>query len=169
VPQVEPDFSTILRALDVAGVRYVLIGGLAMIAHGSAHVTVDVDISYSRDPDNLDRVTAALQPHFPALRGAPEGLPFVLDSRTLRNVANLTLSTDAGDLDLLAEPAGIRSFEELWRNSVPMDLFGITVRVACLDDLIAMKEAAGRPKDRSHILELLALKRMVQEQHDKNE
>ncbi len=49
----EPDFSALLRTLEAGGVRFVLIGGLAMIALGSNHVTQDVDIVYARDPENL--------------------------------------------------------------------------------------------------------------------
>ena len=156
---IEPDFSRILRDLESSQVRYVLIGGLAMVAHGSAQVTVDLDISYARDPDNLNRLAEAIKKHQPTLRDAPEGLPFIFDSRTLRDIVNLTLSTDAGEIDLLSEPAGVASFEELWDRSVSMDLFGVTVAVAGLDDLIAMKKAANRPKDRNHLLELQALKR----------
>ncbi len=156
-----PDFSDVLTALDAAGVRFVLIGGLAMIAHGSAHITVDIDICYARDQDNLNSLVAALTPSSPRLRGAPEGLPFFFDTRLFSNVFNLTLATDLGSIDLLGEVPGVGSFETLWEHSVVLEVNGAAVHVASLEDLIAMKRAANRPKDQNHLLELEALRKLV--------
>lgn len=149
-----PDFSNVLAALDAAGVRYVLIGGLAMIVHGSAHITVDIDICYARDQANFASLVTALKPSSPRLRGAPEGLPFFFDTRLFSNALNLTLTTDLGDVDLLGEVPGVGSFEALWEHSAILDLDGISVHVASLDDLIAMKRAAGRAKDQAHLRDL---------------
>jgi hypothetical protein len=85
VQEETPDFSKILRVLELARIRYVLVGGLAMVAHGSAHVTQDIDIGYSRDVMNMDALASALAPYHPQLRGVPPGLPFVLDGRTFRS------------------------------------------------------------------------------------
>jgi len=125
-----------------------------MSAQGSAHVTADVDISYDRSPTNIESIVNVLQSCHARLRNVPADLPFILDARTFNNVFNLTLTTDVGDLDLLAEPDGVDSFEGLWERSNEMEIFGKSVHVASLDDLIAMKRAAGRPKDKQHILEL---------------
>ncbi len=95
------------------------------------------------------------------MRNAPENLPFILDVRTFKNVINLTLSTDFGDLDLLAEPAGVDSFEGLWSRADEMQIYGMKVKVACLEDILAMKRAANRPKDRQHILELQDLQQFL--------
>ncbi len=65
------DFGGILRALDDAGVRHILIGGAAATAHGAARLTQDIDVVYDRAVDNLERLVAALIPHDPYLRGAP--------------------------------------------------------------------------------------------------
>ena len=157
MPEPPPDFRTILEALEAANVRCVLIGGLAMTVHGSSHVTQDIDFGYSREPENITALVQALQGMGPRARGLPEGLPFVWDERTLRAMANMTLDTDAAPVDLLAEIPGIESFEALWNHSVATEIYGVQVQVASLDDLIAMKRAANRPKDRSHLLELLAL------------
>ena len=62
----------------------------------------------------------------------------------------------------MREIPGVESFEGLWERAVPMDLGGFIVRVASLDDLIAMKRAANRPKDQAHIRELLALKKLIE-------
>lgn len=138
MPEPGIDFRAVVQMLNDAGVRYVLIGGVAMRLHGSSHITEDVDVSYARNPENYAAIVQALAHHRPRLRGVPVNLPFVLDVRTFRNTLNLTLETDLGDFDLLGEVAGVRSFEDLWTRSLVMDLDGLPARVASLDDLIAM-------------------------------
>ncbi|MBI4867578.1 MAG: hypothetical protein HY816_11555 [Candidatus Wallbacteria bacterium] len=155
------DFGRILRALAAESVEYVLIGGLAMVAQGSAHVTMDVDVCYDRKPENLERVCLALATLHPRLRGAPEGLPFCLDARTLGAGLNFTLSTDAGDLDLLGEVAGVGAYQDFLHDAIEADLYGTIVLIASIDSLILCKQAADRPKDRNHILELLELRKLA--------
>lgn len=157
------DAASVLAALNAAQVRFVLIGGLAMVSHGSDHVTQDIDIFYSRDRENLPALAQAIAPHHPRLRGAPEGLPFILDAQTLRNTPALTLLTDLGSVDLLGEVSGAESFESVWQRAVETEIYGIPVRVVSLDDLIVMKRAANRLKDQGHVLELEALRRLTQE------
>lgn len=77
------DFEALIRRLGVADIRFVLVGGFAGTMLGSPRTTVDLDIVYARDEENLARLAAALEPLQPRLRGAPPGLPFVLDSATL--------------------------------------------------------------------------------------
>jgi len=163
VRELEPDFLVILQTLEAGGVRFVLIGGLAMVMHGSDHVTQDVDIIYARDAGNLASLVAALKPQHPRLRGAPEGLPFIFDVRTFQNTLNLTLVTDSGSLDLLGEAPGADKFDVLWQRATVVDLGGVPVHVASVDDLIAMKTAAGRLKDQNHVLELRALRGLMAE------
>lgn len=55
------------------------------------------------------------------------------------------------------------SFENMWERAMEINLGGFTVRVASIDDLIAMKQAANRPKDQAHIYKLLALKKLAEE------
>jgi predicted nucleotidyltransferase len=160
----EPDFHSVLAALHARQVRFVLIGGLALIAYGSESFTRDLDVCYARDTGNLTALAGALAPLHPRLRGAPEGLPFILDARTLRSGANFTLVTDAGGVDLLGDVAGAGSFQALWERATEMELFGVPVRVASIDDLIAMKRATGRTKDQPHLLELEQLRRLVSEE-----
>lgn len=148
-PLDEPSFDPerIIRTLHHRGVRFVLIGGWAAKLLGSPTLTADVDISYARDAANLERLAHALLELGARLRGAPARLPFRPDARTIRAGDHFTLATDAGDLDLLGSPAGVKSFDELERAALTLDLDGISVRVAAIDDLIRMKRAAGRPKD----------------------
>jgi len=147
-----------LRALDRHGVRFVLIGGLGARLHGSPSVTNDLDVSYDRSPENLERLAAALRDLRARLRGAPDDVPFLLDAKTLAADDHFTFTTRAGNLDILGTPAGVESFDELERNVERMELGGLTVPVASIDDLIAMKSAAARPKDLIEVEVLGALR-----------
>lgn len=158
MPQPAIDFYAILQLLSGANVKYVVIGGVAMKMHGANNLTVDMDISFSRDRENANALAIALSTQNARLRGIPADLPCIVDAHVLRSTTNLTLETVIGDFDLLAEPAGVDSFEGLWNRAVVMDVDGIKVHVSSIDDLIAMKRVADRPKDREHILELEALK-----------
>ena len=92
------DFSALLRALSQAGVEYSLVGGAAATVHGSARLTLDVDVVYRRAQENLARVVASLADARPYLRGAPPGLPFRWDVETLRRGLNFTLATTLGPI-----------------------------------------------------------------------
>jgi hypothetical protein len=148
------EFKTLLTSLAASEVEFVIIGGLAATLHGSARVTYDVDIVYSRTPENLSRLVSALSRFRPYLRGAPAGLPFQFDVETLRHGLNFTLSTTVGPIDLLGELAGIGGYDEVEARSVTARMFDADYRFIDLDGLIASKTAAGRPKDLETIAEL---------------
>jgi len=150
-------FDKLLPALVQAGVEFVLIGGVAGIIHGAARVTYDVDIVYARSGANLARLAAALAPLNPYLRGAPAGLPFRWDAATLRNGLNFTLTTAAGDIDLLGEVVGGGDYERLLPHSCEVEAFDVSFRCVSLAKLIELKRAAGRPKDFEAIAELESL------------
>lgn len=99
------DFSFLLQTLDTAGVEFILVGGVAATVHGSARLTLDLDIVYRRTKDNLRRVIGSLEPYAPYLRGAPPGLPFLWDIETLERGLNFTLITKLGPIDLLGTTA----------------------------------------------------------------
>ena len=144
-------------------VRYVLIGGLAGIAHGAPFVTVDTDICQATDPANLEGLAAALREVHADLRGAEPGLPFQLDAGTLARGDAFTFTTDIGAIDILATPAGTAGYDDLIRTAETFRLFGHDVRIASVDDLIRMKRAAGRPKDLLAVEELGALRSVLDE------
>jgi hypothetical protein len=87
----EANFAELLPVLVQRGVRFIVIGGGAAIAHGSARLTSDVAVVYSREPQNIRNLAAALQNYAPYLRGAPPGLPFYWDENTIKNGLNFTL------------------------------------------------------------------------------
>ena len=147
----------IVPPLVGAGIDFILIGGKAAILLGSARVTFDTDIVYDRSKANLERIAKFLKPLSPYLRGAPPGLPFVLDVPTLRNGLNFTLTTKLGDLDLLGEVVGGGNYRDLLPHTFAVEAFGVKFRCVDLPTLIKLKRAAGRPKDLESIAELQAL------------
>ena len=152
------DFPGLLRALQREKVRFIVIGGAASTAHGSARLTLDLDVVYSRTPENLRRLATAIAPLAPALRGAPEGLPFVWDERTIRSGLNFTLSTSLGAINLLGEVAGGGRYENLEKDTETIHVFGVDCLFVNLDALIRLKRAAGRRKDLEAIAELEAIR-----------
>ena len=151
------NFIHAVQALSDAQVEFVIIGGWAAILHGSDYVTKDLDICFSRDRENLKRLAAALAPHHPRLRDLAVELPFVWDESTLRNSSVLTLTTDLGAIDLLAEVPGVGSYDDALANAVVVRAFDRDVRTLNLRTLIRSKRAAGRAKDLAILAELEAL------------
>lgn len=150
--------AAVVARLNRHGVRYVVIGGLAAVLRGSPTVTVDVDICYAHEEANLARLASALTEAHAKLRGAPRGLPFRPDASTLAKGDAFTFTTDDGPLDIIATPAGTSGYEELAANADQVEAFGHEFLVAGIDDLIRMKRAAGRPKDRVELEILGALR-----------
>jgi hypothetical protein len=158
-------FEATLKLLADSNVKFVVIGGYAAMLQGSVILTRDLDICYERSPENLKRLADALDPIHPRLRGAPEGVPFTLDVRTLAQGMNFTLQTDWIDLDLLGEISGAGQFSDLVRDAESIDVYGAPHLVASLDTIIKSKQAAGRPKDRNALPELEALRELKFRKH----
>lgn len=157
-------FAEVVRRFHEAEIRFVVIGGVALAAHGSDYATKDTDFAYALDSENLERLAMFLPTIHARVLGRPANDNFVITPATLQRVRFLNLFTDLGEVDIMREISGVGSFEELWDRAVLMDFGGFVVRVASIDDLISMKRAANRPKDQGHIYELLALKKLIVEQ-----
>ncbi len=160
-------FDQLIPRLAAAEVEFIIVGGVAATIHGASRLTRDLDIVYRRTDENLRRLTAALRPLKPYLRGAPPGLPFTLDEATLRRGLNFTLTTDLGALDLLGEIVGGGGYEALLPFSLEIELFGSVVRCLGLEALLRAKRAAGRPQDLEVVAELEALhEELLHGEHD---
>ena len=154
------DFLQTLKVLCDAEVRFVVIGGVAASAHGSAHLTYDLDICYDRTSDNIERLAKALKPFHPRLRDVPDDLPFCFDTTTVALGMNFTLTTDIGNVNLFGEVAGIGGYKEARALSVTLVVFGFQCAVLSLDGLIRAKRATARPKDLLVLPEMEALREM---------
>lgn len=154
-----------MNLINLGQVRYLIIGGLAAVLHGSPIVTADADIYPARDRENLSRLAAALEELRARLRveREPEGVAFFFDGAFLANVQVLNLTTPYGDLDLSYVPAGTSGYDDLVRNASNLTIGRCTVQVASLDDVIRSKEAADREKDRATLPILRLHQRMLRE------
>jgi hypothetical protein len=157
------NFVQAVQALTDAGVEFAIIGGWSAIMHGSAYLTNDLDLCYSRTPVNLQRLARALAPYHPRPAGFPPELPFVWDERTLHGGTVFTLDTELGRIDLLAEVAGLGDWSEIRKHCVLLPAFDREVLTLDLPSLIRAKRAAGRPKD---LLVLPELESLLDAAHD---
>ena len=148
------DFAALIPLLVANDVEFIIVGGAAATAHGSARLTLDLDVVYSRDNLNLERIVRALASSQPYLRGAPPGLPFEWSVETLKKGLNFTLITTLGALDLLGEIVGGGSYEELKPETIKIEVAGAECLCLSLERSIKVKRAAGRPKDLEAIAEL---------------
>jgi hypothetical protein len=146
-----------LQGLTTARVRFVVVGGVAAAAHGSAHVTNDLDICYDATPSNVARLATLLADWEAYPRGVDRGLPFFMDQRQFRTTPVMTLTTREGDLDVLDRVAGVGDCADVLKHSVKFESFGVSFPVLDLPELIRAKRAAGRPKDFAQLPELEAL------------
>ena len=151
----------IFETLTRRAVDFVAIGGWAVISHGSTRNTRDVDFVAATDAGNLARLEAALRELDAELWGVDAHLLGIdLDARTLADGGNFTLVTRAGGLDFFNEVPGGAPYDEVRARSVVVDLGdGLEIRVAGIDDLLAMKRAAGRPRDLQDIATLTHIER----------
>jgi hypothetical protein len=147
-----------IRAFTAHHVQFVVIGGFAANLLGSPSITHDLDVCYERTRANCDALARALTELHATLRGAPPGLPFQLDGRTIFLSDSFTFDTDAGALDCLGTPAGTHGYADLVANAERMVLHDMHILVASIDDVIRMKRAADRPKDRIEVEILAAVK-----------
>jgi hypothetical protein len=152
------DFRALLGALTQGRVAFIVVGGAAATAQGSARLTHDLDIVYRRDESNIERLVKSLAPHAPYLRGAPPGLPFSWDSGTVSRGLNFTLITDIGAIDLLGEITGGGTYDNLVPHAESLTIFGMDCFCLSIDQLINVKRAAGRVKDLEAVAELEAIR-----------
>lgn len=153
----------VLRTLLAHEVQFVVVGGFAGTLWGSPSITVDLDICYERSTRNYDALVAALRELGATLRGAPDGLPFQLDARSIKMGDSFTFKTDAGDFDCLGTPSGTTGYTDLRANAATFELApDLRVDVCSLDDLIRMKRAAARRKDLIEVEILSAVKEEIE-------
>lgn len=151
-------YQSLLRGLVQREVAFIVVGGVAAVAHGSARITNDPDVCYDAAPANLDRLITLLGVWKAYPKGWEPGLQFILDQRTFRTTPLLTLNTIEGELDVMADLPGVGDYGRVLRSSIEIHAFGVRFRVLTLDALISSKRAAGREKDLAQLPELEALR-----------
>ncbi len=147
------DPETLIRVLAKHDVRYVLIGALAARLQGFPRLTADADITPDGERKNLEQLASALHELDAKVstESVPEGLPFDWTANGLARAETWNLITSAGRLDLVFQPAGTEGYEDLSRDAVDYEVFGIDLKAASLEDIIRSKEASDRPQDRQDV------------------
>ena len=148
------DYSALLQLLSQNDVEFIIVGGAAATAHGSARLTIDLDVVYKRTRVNITRIVNTLRALNPYLRGAPPGLPFDWSDETIEKGLNFTLTTKLGALDLLGEIVGGGGYEQLLPHTIKIEVAGVWCQCLAIERLIEVKRAAGRPKDLEVVAEL---------------
>ena len=140
----------LLGSLNAADVRYVVIGATAFAAHGWVRATADLDLFVDAERANLERLRACLH-----------DFGYDLEDASVEDFGRYKILLRQYDLPLDLHPfvMGISSFQEVWSRRVQADLGNVQAPFASLQDLIAMKRAAGRPKDVEDLRELERIQR----------
>jgi hypothetical protein len=165
-------FEPLFTALNDAAIRYVVVGGLAVVLHGHARLTVDVDLVIDLDEEHARRtidtlVQLGLQPRVPvnpidfANRSIREGW---IRDRGMQVFSMIDPSNPMRVVDLFVDHP--LPFEELWSRSVKLELQNTTMRIASIPDLIRLKRMAGRPQDKADIAQLEAILRAMKKSED---
>lgn len=159
-----PGLNEILKRLLQSNVEFVLVGGLAAVAHGASTMTQDVDVCLSFKPENIKKVLVALQDIHPTVRAGSGKIPLNEYSvERLAELGNVYVMTDLGELDLLGQIAGLGDYEKVKTAADPISLMGLTCLILSIEALIHVKEAMNRPKDRQVVLELKVIQDKLKE------
>src|SRR6478672_9493597 len=126
----------LLRRLATENVEFVLVGGMAAIAHGSASVTEDADVCIRFDEPTLRGVFRALEGLNPRERMNAAKPSLGSDPQKYVGYRNLYVTTDEGVLDLLGEISGVGKFEQVQANAISLEVAGVSIKVIGLRDLI---------------------------------
>ena len=149
----------IFRSLAEHGVEYVLVGGLAATAHGASLVTLDTDICFRQTPENCDRLAQAL-----ATLGSeifpPRSVLIPITGELLLTHRIVHLRTQAGRLDIMASVPGLGTYDEIHPAATLVAIGDLQIPILSLDQLIRAKSALDQPKDREHLDQLLAIRKL---------
>jgi len=161
-----PDLEGLLTRLIEHHVDFVVVGGFAVVAHGGTLLTQDVDICCDFTPENLLRLQQAVADLHPVHRMTPARRALNLTPAECSGLKNLYLDTDYGQLDCLGNVRGLGGFAQVKRRSIEVQLDAGPCRILSLDELIAAKEAMGRPRDKEAATQLRAIRERKTEDGD---
>ena len=157
-------FAPIFQSLNEAGARYVVVGGFATVMHGYARLTADIDVIVDLEPAEARRTMEALvglglrprAPVDPLTFADPDVRQGWIDDKGLTVFSFFDPGNPLREVDVfVATPI---PFEELWSRSETLEVAGVLVRIACIDDLIRLKEISARSQDLEDIDALRAIK-----------
>lgn len=156
-------FEPIFVALDDAGARYVVVGGLATVLHGHARLTADIDLVIDLEPSEAHKAMSCLasiglRPRAPVAAedfADPELRRSWIEDKGMQVFSLWDPREPLREVDVfVSHPV---PFDELWARSELIELASTKVRIASIEDLIALKRLAGRPEDLQDIEALEAI------------
>lgn len=156
-PSELPELEKLAEALNRHDVKWVLVGGMAVMLYGADYLTSDCDLATEKTEQNLKRLKAALEELGARPVRASDNGEFELDFSILM-APFMHLKTEAGPVDIINRLPNIESFQKLYDNALVVDVQGIQVRLAAIDDLIKLKTDTGRDRDQMHITMLESLR-----------
>jgi hypothetical protein len=149
----------IFRSLAEHRVEYVLIGGLAATAHGASLVTLDTDICFRQTAENCERLAHALG-SLEAEIFPPRSVLIPITGELLQTHRIVHLRTQAGRLDVMTSVPGLGNYEEIMPEATVISITDLRIPILSLDQLIRAKSALDQPKDREHLDQLLAIRKL---------
>jgi hypothetical protein len=153
----QPDL--IFRSLADHQVEFLLVGGLAATAHGASIITVDTDICFRQTAENCDRLARCLE-SIEAEIYPPRPEPIPITGELLRTYRIIHLRTRAGRLDVMASVPGLGRYEEISPGATIITVGDLRIPMLSLDQLIRAKQALDQAKDREHLDQLLAIRKL---------
>jgi hypothetical protein len=154
----ELDIQTILRELVEGGVEFLLIGGVAVGYHGHVRATKDVDVVPDPNPENLARLTKVLRALGAEVEGADDfkagELPDPLNPGALELGGNWVLTTRLGRLDVMQWIGEAPLWPQLSPGAIEDEVAGLPIKIVSFEDLVRLKELAGRPEDLADLQKL---------------
>ena len=144
----------LLELLYDAQIEFVIIGGVAVVIHGSTLVTKDLDVCLRFDERNLKKLAEVLGPLHARHRLTAQKLPLEITDKNWDMFKNIYVETDFGILDCLGDVPGVGGYDEAIKNSVLTELPFGKCPVLSVEALIKAKESAGRPRDIAAIQQL---------------
>jgi predicted nucleotidyltransferase len=151
------ELNQLLQRLAEAKIDFVIVGGFAAMLHGSSLLTRDLDVCAILTSENVEKLREVFRELHPVHRMTSPRISFLDNPDSGIPLNNLYLQTDLGPLDLLSKITGVGDFERVRAASIQVELFGQTVNVMAIEDLIQAKQAIGREKDWLAVKELRAI------------
>lgn len=143
------DIPRLLKSLNDHDVKYVIIGATAFPVHGYSRNTLDTDIFIDPTTQNAEKTRQAL------IEFGYDMTDISVDDLLTKKVLVRGYVVQS---DFHPYVAGIKDFAEVWNSRIETQIFGVKTNFTDLDNLIKMKEAAGRPKDLEDLKYLRAIK-----------
>ena len=155
-PSELPVLEKLAESLNRHEVKWVLIGGMAVMLHGATYLTSDCDLAFEKSQENLQNLLSALQELGARPVRASESGEYSLDLSIIL-APFMHLKTEAGPVDLINRLPNIESFGDLYERSLAIDIDGVVIRIASIPDLIRLKSNTGRERDALHVSMLKAI------------